>query len=93
MVLKRNVEQEETTCRIQKMTTLVFLLFEFSSFVLFLKLILCPLCNSDTLWNTLMVLGRNVEQDKRMRRIQERQLCLSKFFHYLFSLYLTVIMH
>ena len=44
-----------------RMTTLAFLLLELSPFVLFLKLISCPLCNLNTLWNTLMVLGGNVE--------------------------------
>ena len=39
--------------------------------VLFLKLILCSLCNSNTLRNILMVLGKNVEQDEMMCGIQE----------------------
>ena len=47
-----------------RMTTLAFFFLELSSFLLFLKLILCPLCNSNTLWNILMVFGRNVEQDE-----------------------------
>ena len=61
-----------------RMTTLPILLLELSPFVLFekdfvfyLKKILCPLCNSNTLWNILMVLGRNVEQDQTMCRVQE----------------------
>ena len=40
-----------------------------------------------------MVLGRNVQQDETMCRIQEWQLCLSYFWRYLPLLYLTVIMH
>ena len=47
-----------------KMTTLAFLLLVLSPFVLFLKLILCPLCNSNTLRNILMVFGRNEEQEE-----------------------------
>ena len=37
----------------------------------------CPLRNLNTLWNILMILGRNVEQDQTTYRIQEWQLCLS----------------
>ena len=40
-------------------------------FVLFLKLILCPLCKLNTLQNILMVLGRNVEQNEKLCGIQE----------------------
>ena len=46
-----------------RMTTLAFLLLELSPFFLFLKLISCTLCNSNTLQNILMVFGRNVKQD------------------------------
>ena len=46
-----------------RMTNLAFLFLELSPLVLFLKLISCPLCNSNTLWNILNVLGKNVEQD------------------------------
>ena len=31
----------------------------------------CPLCNLNTLWNILMILGRNVDQDKLTCRIQD----------------------
>ena len=34
-------------------------------------LILCLLCKSKTLWNIFMILGRNIEQDQTMCRIQE----------------------
>ena len=44
-----------------RMTNLAFLLLELSPFVLYLKLILCPLSNSNTVRNILMVFGRNVE--------------------------------
>ena len=56
--------------------TLAFLLLELSPFVLFLKLISCPLCNSNTLQNILMVFGRNADQDKMICCVQEWQLCL-----------------
>ena len=42
-------------------------------------LILCPLCKLHTLWNILKILGRNVEQDKTMCRIQAWQLWLSYY--------------
>ena len=35
MILGRNVEQDQTMCRITRMTTLAFLLLELSPFVLF----------------------------------------------------------
>ena len=31
----------------------------------------CPLCNLNTLWNILMILGRNVDQDKMICCVQE----------------------
>ena len=59
-----------------RMTTLPFLLLALSTFVIFdsdYPLILCLLCNckSKTLWNIFMILGRNVEQDQTMCRVQE----------------------
>ena len=36
-----------------------------------LNLILCPLCNTNTLQNILMILGRNVERDKTTCWVQE----------------------
>ena len=63
-----------------RMITLPFLLLVLSPFVIFdsdYPLISCLFCNANTLRNILMVLGRNVEQDESMCRIQERQLCLS----------------
>ena len=50
-----------------RMTTLPFLLLVLSPFVIFdsdYPLILCLLCKSNTLWNILMILGRNVEEDQ-----------------------------
>ena len=52
-----------------RMTTLAFLLLELCPFVLFLKLISCPLCNLNALWNVLMVFGRNEEQNKMMCQV------------------------
>ena len=34
-------------------------------------LISCPLCNLNSLWNILMILGRNVEEDKTTCGVQE----------------------
>ena len=62
MILSRNLEQpgqDDMSCT--SMTTLTFLLLKLSPFVLFLKLIPCPHCNSNTLWNILMVFDRNVD--------------------------------
>ena len=49
-------------------------LLELSPFVIFdsdYALISCLLCKLNTLWNIIMILGRNVEKDKAMGRIQE----------------------
>ena len=57
-----------------RMTTVPFLLLALSPFVIFdsdYPLILCPLCKSKILRNIFMILGRNVEQDQMMCRIQE----------------------
>ena len=51
----------------KRMTTLPFLLLTLSPFVIFdsdYALILCPLCKLNTLWNILMILGSNEEQDQ-----------------------------
>ena len=40
------------------------------------SLISCPLCKSNTLWNILMILGSNEEQDQTTCHIQEWQLWL-----------------
>ena len=42
----------------------------------------CPLCNVNTLWNILMILGRNVDQDEMTYCIQDWQLWLSYFWSY-----------
>ena len=57
-----------------RMTTLPFLVFALSSFVIFDSdhaWISCPFCKLNTLWNIFMILDRNVEQDKTTCRMQE----------------------
>ena len=57
-----------------RMTTQLFLLLPLSPFVIFDSdhaWILCLLRDSNTFWNILMVLGRNVEQDKMTCCVQE----------------------
>ena len=57
-----------------KMTTLTFLLLALFPFVIFdsdYALILCWLCKSNTLWDTFMILGTNVEQDETTCCVQE----------------------
>ena len=63
------------------------------SALFYFKKILCLLCNSNTLQNISMVLGRNVEQDETTCHVQEWQLCLSYLGRYLPLLYLIVIIH
>ena len=57
-----------------RMTTPPSLLLVLSPFVIFdndYALSLCPLCNSNTLQNILMVLSGNVEQDLTICCVQE----------------------
>ena len=57
-----------------RVTTLPFLLLALSPFVVSdsdYPLISYLLCKSKTLWNIFMILGRNVEQDQTMCRVQE----------------------
>ena len=72
MILARNVEHDQTTCRIQNdnpafLTFVVISLMSGSDY----PLISCPLCKSKTLWNNFMILGRNVEQDQMTCHVQE----------------------
>ena len=92
MVLCRNVEQDQTMCRIQEWQLCLSYFWHYLP-LLYLTVISCPLCKSKTLWNIFMILGRNVEQDQTKCHIQEWQLCLSYFWHYLPLLCLTVIIH
>ena len=55
-----------------RVTSLAFLTFCSYLPLFYLKWILCPLYK--TLWNILMVLGKNVEQDEMTCRVQEHQL-------------------
>ena len=69
------------TCHIQEMTTLAFF-WNYPPF-LCLNLISSLLSNTNTLWNILMILGRNVEQEEMTFWIQEWQLWLSYIWSYL----------
>ena len=56
-----------------RMTTLLFLFFALSPFVIFdsdYALNSCPFCQPNTLWNIFMILSRNVEQDKTIYHVQ-----------------------
>ena len=69
-----------------RMTTLPFLILALFPIVIFesdYALISCPLCKSKTLWNILILLGRNVAEDETTCRVQEGQLWLSNFWNYL----------
>ena len=92
MILGRYVEQDQTSGHVQEWQ---FCLSYFKSYhpLFYVKKISCPLCNSNTLWNISMVLGRNVEQDQTICLVQEWQFCLSYLWCYLPLLYLTVIIH
>ena len=54
-----------------RMTTLAFLLLELSPFLVFEFDFLSLLCNTNTLWNILVMLGTNVEQEELMCCVQE----------------------
>ena len=92
MILGRNVDQDKMTCCIQDWQLWLSYFWSYRP-LFYLKKILCLLCNLNTLWNILMVLGRNVEQDQTTCHVQEWQLCLSYFWLCLPLLYLTVIIH
>ena len=90
MILGRNVEQDKTTCHIQEWQ--LWLSYFMRYLTLCLNLISCPLCNTNTLQNGLMILGRNVEEDEMTCCIQEWQLWLSYFWSYLSFLGLNLIL-
>ena len=48
----------------------------------------CPLSNLNILWNILLILGTNVDQDKMTCQIQDWQLWLSYLWSYLILFYL-----
>ena len=91
MILGWTVDQDEMTCSIQDWQLWLSYFWSYHS-LFYLKKISCLLCNSNTLWNVSVVLGRNVEQDQMTCHIQEWQLCLS-YSAYLPLLYLPVIIH
>ena len=91
LILGRNVEQDEATCHIQEWQ--LWLSYFWSYFLCFVWHRFCVRFVTRILWNILVVLGRNVEQDQTTCRVQKWQLCLSYFWPYLPLLYLTVIMH
>ena len=65
-----------------RLTTLPFLLLLLSPFVIFdtdYALISSLLCKSNTLWNILMILGSNEEQDQTTCEIQESPLLVFEF--------------
>ena len=66
-----------------RMTTLPFLLLLLSSFVIFdiaYALILCPLCMSNSLWNILMILSSNEENDQMTCHIHKNDIFGFFFF-------------
>ena len=90
MILCRNVEQDKTTCQVQEWQLWLSYFWSYLP-VLCLNLISCLLCNTNTLWNILMILGRNIEQDEMKCCIQDWQLLLSYFWSYLHFLCLNLI--
>ena len=54
-----------------RMTTLAFFLLELSPLLVFEFDFLSLLCNMNTLWDILMMLGTKVEQDKMTCCVQE----------------------
>ena len=100
-ILGRNVEQDQTMCCVQEWQLCLSyfwsylpLLYYFDIIVI-IHLILCLLCKSKTLWNIIMILGRNVEHYQTMCRVQEWQwqLHFSYFGRYIPLLCLTLIIH
>ena len=54
-----------------RMTTSAFLLLELSPLLVFEFDFLSVLCNTNTLWNILMMLDTNVEEDEMSCCVQE----------------------
>ena len=71
MIPGSNEEQDQTTCHIQEWQLRLLLLLELSPLLVFEFDFLSLLCNTNTLQNTLMVLGTNVEQDEMTCCVQE----------------------
>ena len=77
MIFSRNVGQDKTS-RIQDWQLWLSYLWSYHP-LFYLKKISCPLCNSNTLWSILMVLGRNVEQDQTTCCVQELWISQKKW--------------
>ena len=90
MILGRNVEQDEMACHVQEWQLWLSYFWSHLHF-LCLNLISCSLCNSNTLWIILILLGRNVEQEQTTCCVQEWQLWIAYFCSYLPFLYLNLI--
>ena len=91
ILLGRNVEQDETTCYIQEWQLWLSYFWSYLP-CLCLNFIWCPLCNSNTLHNILMILGRNIEQDKT----NEEQICWGSggtFVCFFFLLLFFLVFH
>ena len=75
ILLGRSAEQDETMCCLQVRQCWLSYFWSCLPY-LCLNLVLCLLCNTNTLHNILMILkiGRNGEQDKMAHRLQEWQL-------------------
>ena len=69
------------TCHIQDVQLWLSYFWSYLPF-LCLNLILCPLCNTNTLLNSWMIFGRNVEQEEMKCCVWKRQLWLSYFWSY-----------
>ena len=80
MILDKNVEQNETMCHIQEWQLWLSYFGINSPFCL--NLISCPLCNTNTPRNILMILCRNVEQGETTCCVQEWQLWLPYIWSY-----------
>ena len=72
MILGRNVEQDQRTCCVQEWQLCLSYFWRYLPLLHCTcmsdsdyPLISCQLCKSKTLWNSFMILGRNVEQDRR----------------------------
>ena len=85
MILDRNAEQDKMTCHDQEWKLLLSYFLSYLPF-LYLNLISCPLCNTNTLWNILMILDRNIELDEMTCWVQKWQLWFSYFWSYLFCM-------
>ena len=80
VILHSYVEQVMTVCRIQRRTTLAFVLSELFPLLWFQMHI--PVRSLNTLWNIIMILYSYVEQIMTTCLVQEGVLSLSYFLSY-----------